>query len=196
MTLWELVEEIKKDQIFYDESGGGVTFSGGEPLMQPDFLLGMLKSCGELDIHRAVDTSGLAEEAVLLEVAEETELFLYDLKHTNPEKHLEFTGISNLMVLSNLRLLAQTDAEISVRVPLVHGLNDDDENIHSTAAFVKSLSKNCEISLLPFHKSAETKHQRFGMKYRLREKGDMPEERVEQVLEIFAGYDLAVRIGG
>jgi len=196
MTLLELVEEIKKDQIFYDESGGGVTFSGGEPLMQPDFLLGLLKYCGKLEIHRAVDTSGLAEEGVLLEVAGETELFLYDLKHTNPEKHLEFTGISNSMVLRNLRLLAETSADISVRVPLVHGFNDDDENIHSTAAFVKSLSKKCQISLLPFHKSAENKHQRFGIKYRLQREGDMPEARVEQVLEIFTGYDLAVQIGG
>jgi pyruvate formate lyase activating enzyme len=196
MSLEDVVEEIQKDQLFYDESGGGVTFSGGEPLMQPSFLLGLLKACGALGIHRTVDTSGLADEQLLLEIADETDLFLYDLKHTDPEKHIEFTGVSNSKILSNLRRLANTDAAINVRVPLVGGFNDDDENIHATADFVRSLSKRCEISLLPFHKSAEDKHWRFGMKYRLQNNGDVSEVRVEKILGVLTGYGLRVRIGG
>lgn len=196
MSLKEVIEEIRKDRLFYDESGGGVTISGGEPLMQPGFLLGLLTSCGELGIHRAVDTSGMADEQTLLKVANETDLFLYDLKHIDPQKHIEFTGVSNLMILSNLRRLADADTAISIRIPIVSGFNDDNETIHATAAFVDSLSRKCEVSLLPFHKSAKDKHWRFGMKYRLQENGEVSQARVEEILGVFTDYGLSVRIGG
>lgn len=196
VSLEEVVDEIQKDQLYYEESGGGVTISGGEPLMQPEFLIDLLRVCGNLGIHRAIDTSGLAEEQLLLKVADETELFLYDLKHTDPAKHIEFTGVSNERILSNLMLLAESNVSISVRVPLVSGFNDDDENLHKTAVFVRSLPQKCGISLLPFHKSAEEKHRRFGMIYNLQNGGEVTEARVEEISEIFASYGFAVRIGG
>ena len=196
MSVTEVVEEIQKDQLFYEESGGGITVSGGEPLMQPTFLAALLKACGELSIHRAVDTSGLVEEQRLLDVAADTELFLYDLKHAHPQKHREFTGVSNEQILKNLRRLAESDVTICVRVPLISGFNDDDENIHRTASFVRSLPKKCEISLLPFHRSAEDKHRRFGMMYRLQTDGEVSKARTEEISRIFTSYGLDVRIGG
>lgn len=196
MSLADLIEIIRRDEIFYDESGGGITVSGGEPLMQPGFLLALLKACRDLGIHRAVDTSGLGDEQTLLEVAGETDLFLYDLKHMDPMKHQEFTGVSNSRILRNLKLLAETGSEICIRVPLVGGFNLDDDNMHSTARFVKSLSKICGISLLPFHDGAIDKHRRFGREYNSRTDEKVPPARIEDIEGIFTSYGLSVQIGG
>ncbi|MCI0498726.1 MAG: glycyl-radical enzyme activating protein, partial [Planctomycetales bacterium] len=116
MSVDEVVAEITKDTVFYDESNGGVTISGGEPLMQPQFLLNLLKACGQLDLHRTVDTSGYADTKTLLQVAAFTELFLYDLKHMDPEKHFKYTGVSNTIILQNLKCLSDQGAEIIVRL--------------------------------------------------------------------------------
>lgn len=196
MSIRQVMEEIQKDQLFYDESGGGVTFSGGEPLMQPHFLLALLEMCGELDIHRAVDTSGLVDEDLLLEVARETDLFLYDLKHIDTAKHRVYTGVSNAIILKNLIKLVASDTPVTIRFPLVGGVNDDDENVHATASMVRSLPKPCQVSLLPYHKHAQDKHWRFGMSYRLSKGGAVAEERLEEISRVFSSYGLQVRIGG
>jgi pyruvate formate lyase activating enzyme len=196
MRVAEVVEEISKDQVFYDQSSGGATFSGGEPLMQHRFLLALLETCGNLGIHRAVDTSGFVSEGVLLEVASHTDLFLYDLKHMDPDKHREFTGVSNTKIISNLLLLAGSDADINVRVPLIGGFNTDDDNVCKTAIFLVSLPKSCDISLLPFHKRAEDKHRRFGMDYGFPNGAELPEGRVSEIQGILLDYGLSARIGG
>jgi pyruvate formate lyase activating enzyme len=196
MTIQEVMEEVRKDLIFYDESGGGVTISGGEPLMQPSFLLDLLQICGDLGIHRAVDTSGFADEQILLEVAKRTDLFLYDLKHMDPKKHTEFTGVSNSRIIKNLLLLAENAAAIDVRIPLIKGFNTDDENLLKTAAFLSSLPEDCSVSLLPFHKTAEDKHHRFGMAYRCQTETALPEARMKEIQGLFAEQGLAVQIGG
>jgi pyruvate formate lyase activating enzyme len=140
MSVEDVVAEISKDTLFYDESRGGVTFSGGEPLMQTAFLMGLLKACGDLDLHRTVDTCGYADTRTLLSVAIQVELFLYDLKHMDPEKHYRHTGVSNEMILTNLKCLSRQGARIIIRLQVIPGINNDRENIEWTGAFLSSLA--------------------------------------------------------
>jgi pyruvate formate lyase activating enzyme len=196
VTVAEVVRQIKKDIAFYDESGGGITLSGGEPLMQPEFLLQLLDACADLDLHRTVDTTGYADAGLLLEVARKTDLFLYDLKLMDAAKHLEFTGVSNERILDNLKLLARNEARIQVRVPIIPGINSDAENIDRTAAFVSALPGVEHISILPFHNSARGKYGRIGMECI---SPDI-EGPTDAHLKIIAGwlekFGLAVKIGG
>ena len=196
VTVAEVVRQIKKDIAFYDESGGGITLSGGEPLMQPEFLLQLLDACADLDLHRTVDTTGYADAGLLLEVARKTDLFLYDLKLMDAAKHLEFTGVSNERILDNLKLLARNEARIQVRVPIIPGINSDAENIDRTAAFVSALPGVEHISILPFHNSARGKYGRLGMECI---SSDI-EGPTDAHLKIIAGwlekFGLPVKIGG
>ena len=163
MSVDAVVAEIQKDVIFYDQSKGGVTFSGGEPLMQPEFLLGLLSACGSLDLHRTVDTTGYADAQLLLKVADHTDLFLYDLKHMDPARHREYTGVSNEKILNNLKLLTGRGADVNVRIPVIPGFNMDDENIERTGSFILSLAGVNMVSLLPYHSAAAGKYSRLGI---------------------------------
>jgi len=196
VSVDEVVEEIKKDTLFYDQSRGGVTFSGGEPLMQPHFLLGLLDACGELDIHRTVDTAGYADAEVALEVAERTDLFLYDLKHMGSEIHRRYTGVPNEQILSNLELLATHGAKIHIRIPIIPGINSDNENIERTGSFVSSLPGVHEISLLPYHSAAESKYGRLGIEYCLRKVMPPSELEMEAVAKRLEKFGSQVKIGG
>jgi pyruvate formate lyase activating enzyme len=196
MTVDEVMREIEKDQLFYEESQGGVTFSGGEPMTQPLFLIELLKRCGELGLHRTVDTCGQVGSHVLRDVACHTDLFLFDLKHMDSDKHREHTGVGNSRILANLRWLAESEAVIKIRVPLVPGVNDDVENISRTAAFVAALPGHHEIHLLPFHRAAGDKHRRFGMPYQLDEPGESPPERLPLIKRLMEDRGLTVRVGG
>jgi pyruvate formate lyase activating enzyme len=196
MSVDEVMEEITKDTLFYDQSGGGVTFSGGEPLMQPRFLLGLLDACGELDIHRTVDTSGYTDADLILEVAERTDLFLYDLKHMDSETHRRYTGVPNEQILSNLKLLATHGAKIHIRIPIIPGVNSDDENIERTGSFVSSLPGVHEISLLPYHSAAEAKYGRLDMDYCLGNVIPPSESAVEAVAKRLERFGSQVTIGG
>ncbi len=161
ITVAQVIKEIEKDMVFYDESGGGVTFSGGEPLMQPYFLHCLLKACKELRIHTAVDTCGYANSDVLLKISKHVDLFLYDLKVINDEKHLQFTGVSNKSILENLKKLSENGPRIIVRFPLVPGVNDDEKDILELGAFMSSLKNIEELSLLPYHKAGSEKIKRL-----------------------------------
>jgi pyruvate formate lyase activating enzyme len=140
MSVNEIMDEIEKERVFFDQSGGGVTFSGGEPLLQSKFLIELLDECGRRGIHRAVDTAGLASTEILLDVAKRTDLFLYDLKMMDTEKHRKWVGVPNEKILDNLKILAKTGANIIIRIPLIGGVNDDTENMEGTARFVAELS--------------------------------------------------------
>jgi len=155
----QLLREIEKDRIFHDDSGGGVTFSGGEPLSQPDFLSEILDLCRKKEIHATVDTCGFAPADVLERIAEKTDLFLFDLKALDEIKHFAFTGESNRLILENLKRLAAKGKKTVVRIPVVPGVNDDDENIRGTAEFLRSLGTISEISLLPYHKLGRDKYR-------------------------------------
>ena len=162
-----LVAEAKKDKLFYDQSGGGITFSGGEPLMQPEFLVEALEACGRAGLHRAVDTCGFAPEETILRVGAHTDLFLYDLKHMDPEKHRLYTGVDNVLILSNLRSLDQAGANLNLRVPLIPGINDEPENLEALGALAASLRHVTGVNLLPYHTAGRGKYPKWGMEYRL-----------------------------
>ena len=197
MTVDQVMTQIKKETILMDKSKGGVTFSGGEPLMHHEFLLELLDACGKEDIHRCIDTTGLANTKILLKVAEKAEHFLYDLKMMDSKKHKEWTGVPNEKILENLKLLAATGMNINIRIPLIKGVNDDDKNIHESAKFIAALEgKKPIVNILPFHNIAEKKYEKLGQFY---DKGIMAEPdliRQDEVVEIFKTYGLNAIIGG
>jgi pyruvate formate lyase activating enzyme len=196
MTVAEVVAEINEDTLFYDESHGGVTFSGGEPLMQPSFLIELLTACGDLDLHRTVDTCGYAETSTLLKAAAHTDLFLYDLKHMDPAKHYRYTGVSNDKILNNLKCLSLQGAAIIIRLPLIPGLNSDAENIERTGAFISSLDGVNQVNILPYHRAAEVKYKNFGLQYETAGIRRPDIELLDSIAARFEKYSLKVKIGG
>lgn len=196
MTVGEVLAEVEKDIIFYDESGGGVTFSGGEPLMQPDFLRALLGACGDLALHRAVDTSGYVPGDTLLSIARRTDLFLFDLKHMDPEKHRRLTGVSNQQILENLALLAGNGAEMIVRIPILPGVNDDSENLAQTGEFLSGLSGMNGVSILPFHDSARGKYSRLNTAASSPDIDRPGKKRMRDIADRLAQWGLRVSIGG
>jgi pyruvate formate lyase activating enzyme len=192
----ELVTAIDRDAPFYEQSGGGVTFSGGEPLCQPGFLLALLKACGRLGLHRAVDTSGYADTERMLEVARHTDLFLYDLKTLDPVRHMDQTGVDNRLILANLELLSGSGAEIRVRIPLVPGLNEDDTSINCIGAYIAALPRKHAVDLLPFHRAAKGKYQKLGLSYRGETTVPPGPGRIADIAKRLSGFGLDVGVGG
>ncbi len=167
ITIKELMEEVEKDTIFMDESGGGVTFSGGEPLMQSDFLILALKECGERYIHRTLDTSGYAKPEVFASVLEHVDMVLFDLKLADPAKHSRYAGHTNDLILENLRALDSSEVETMIRLPIIPGITDTEENILAIAEIVSGLGRLDTIELLPYHATARAKYDRLGIEFRM-----------------------------
>jgi pyruvate formate lyase activating enzyme len=168
MEVDTILTVIKKDGAFYRRSGGGVTLSGGEPLSQPEFAHYLLKSCHDLNIHTAIETCGLAEQSVFEQILPYTDLFLYDIKHLNPQTHQRLTGLSNDLILSNIRWLHQKSAHLILRLPLVPGLNMDTENLRFLSKLVNELGIK-EVNLMPFHQMGKDKYSHLGKNYQLTE---------------------------
>lgn len=196
VTASDLMREIEKDVLFFDESGGGVTFSGGEPLSQPQFLADMLKACQEMDIHTAVDTCGFAPRSVLEAIAPFTRLFLFDLKMIDPQLHRKYTGVSNELIFSNLEWLSVQEAETIIRIPIIPGINDTPENIEATGKFLARLHKKWEVNLLPYHAAAHQKYHRFNITYRLQNLSAPPAIQMNELTDKLASFGLRVFIGG
>ncbi len=191
-----VLEIIEKDQVFFNGSQGGVTFSGGEPLAQPGFLLELLRRCGKHGLHRVVDTSGFAENTLLLHVAKETDLFLFDLKHMDTAQHERVTGVPNKLILQNLQSLARQGHPVQIRLPLIPGINDDDKNLKATGAFVAGLPGVRGIDVLPYHSIAKAKYAKLGMEYKGAGIPKSDPADVQRAVRILEGYGLKVRIGG
>ncbi len=196
VTVDEVVRQIEKDTAFYDQSGGGITFSGGEPLMQPEFLLNLLDACCHLDLHRTVDTTGYADAGLLLKVAQKTDLFLYDLKMMDATKHRNFTGVSNQLILANLKRLSENKARIQVRIPIIPGINDDVDNINSTADFIVALPGVERIAILPFHRAARGKYGRLGMECMSSDIQSPSNDHLNRIAGWLEQAGLQVKIGG
>lgn len=194
MTVESLMDELRKDEIFF--RNGGVTFSGGEPLLQPEFLLAALEACGQEGYHRVVDTCGFVRSESLLAAAKNTDLFLYDLKHMDSEKHKLYTGAGNEVILENLVRLSETGASVNIRFPFIPGLNSDDANVTALAAFVSELRGITSINLLPYHTAAKGKHDRWGVKYNLPDLLPPAEHHLWHAAEIIESYGLSAHIGG
>ena len=196
-TVEALMRQIEKETIFFDQSGGGLTVSGGEPLMHPEFLIALLDACAAKKIHRTVDTTGFGKTEVLLSVAERTDHFLYDLKLMDSAKHRLHTGVGNEGILENLIALAETGAGINIRIPLVAGINDDEENARQTAAFVVALAgEKKQVNLLPFHNIAFKKYEKLGETYDPSSLAEPDQAALERVVAIFEEYGLPVVLGG
>jgi pyruvate formate lyase activating enzyme len=192
----EIIEEVEKDRIFYDESGGGVTISGGEPLAQGDFLLALLEQLKSRDIHTAVDTSGCVPYDTLSSVSQMADLILYDLKVLNDQRHRAFTGESNALILENLKKLSENGHDITVRMPVLKGLNDDPENIQDMIDFLLPLNKKWRINLLPFHRGGEGKLLRLNRKSPLVAFKTPSQEKLEEVRDKLSSHGFNVKIGG
>jgi pyruvate formate lyase activating enzyme len=196
-SVAKLLEIIEKERPFFDQSGGGVTFSGGEPLLYPEFLCEILDACGGRNIHRCIDTAGLANTDILLEVAKRTDLFLYDLKHMDSEKHKQWTGVGNELILQNLEALAASGADIQIRLPLIGGVNTDTGNIAATAAFVAHLpGSKKSINLLPYHNIAGGKDLKLGQQRDLSAIVEPTSDQVAAIVAQFAEHDLLATVGG
>ncbi len=196
-TTESILKIIERETVFFDQSGGGVTFSGGEPLLQPEFLFELLDACGRKGIHRAVDTAGLVNSEILLEAAKRTDLFLYDLKMIDPVMHKKWTGVGNEKIISNLKLLADSGADINIRIPLITGVNDDKENIEKSAQLIASLSGEMKkINILPYHNIAQQKYKKLGKEFNLENLIEPPKDILSAIISQFQSYGLDVKIGG
>jgi pyruvate formate lyase activating enzyme len=196
MTVAQVMAEIERDIAFYDESGGGVTFSGGEPLLQRDFLLALLRACQEKEIHAALDTCGFATWETLDSIREYVDLFLYDLKLTDDAKHQKFTGVSNELVFRNLQLLSAQGHSIFLRVPIIPGMNDDGESIRQIGAFAAALPHLERVDILPYHHAGAEKYNRLNKVYGLPETCPPSDESVAEIARVLRGFGLQVKIGG
>jgi pyruvate formate lyase activating enzyme len=197
-SIEEILEILARERLFFQQSGGGVTFSGGEPMVQPEFVREALKASGENGYHTAVDTSGYCRESDLREIVPFTDLFLYDIKHLDERKHVQFTGVSNRIILENFRMLNESAKNIIVRIPVVPGVNDDPEHLASLRQFlIKSVRSNTlGLSLLPFHRTGASKYGKLGLSYRMTGTEPPSRERMNELKAYFSETGLKVKIGG
>jgi pyruvate formate lyase activating enzyme len=196
MTVVDVLREVASDCIFYDESKGGVTFSGGEPLMQPEFLKALLEACQAKGIHTAVDTCGYAAQEHLVAIAPLTDIFLYDIKLINDVKHIELTGVSNTLILDNLKSLGQAHNNIWIRIPVIPGLNDSAEELEDMGRFIATVSGVQQVNLLPYHKTGIHKFKRLGQEYRLSSITPPSDKYIETLVERFTAFGLKTKAGG
>ncbi len=196
ISVLELILEIEKDRIFFDQSKGGVTFSGGEPLMQPKFLSALLEECQNRNIHTVVDTCGYTPFRNLAEIKDKVDLFLYDLKIMDEKKHKDITGTSNRVILENLKNLSKLKKKIIIRIPLIANLNDTEKNIRQTAEFLKSLGNIKDINLLPYHKIGTGKYKNLKRKAYGPEIKTPLDEKINKIKIKFTNYGFNVKIGG
>jgi pyruvate formate lyase activating enzyme len=195
-SVEELIEFISKDIVFYDESGGGVTFSGGEPMLQYEFLFEILKACGRLGIHRALDTTGYCDTDHLLRIAEETDLFLFDIKMMDPERHRQHTGVSNQKIIRNIEQLAKKGLNITVRIPLLPGINDDHSNIDQVGHLIASLPGIDRVDILPYHRHGMEKYKNLEFHNPMPINQATGNGSIERVAKHLQAFGLEVKIGG
>lgn len=196
MTVEEVTNEVLKDRDFFEESNGGVTFSGGEPLMQADFLIALLQEMKKHGIHTTVDTSGFASRKTIEKVSEYTDLFLFDLKHMDPVEHEKYTGVTNNIILDNLKFLHDIGKEIIIRIPVIPGINNSETDLKAFRDFIKTLPNIREVNLLPYHKIGEEKYKRLGLNYKMTGVEEPSEEEMDFALQVFDGLGKHVQIGG
>lgn len=191
----EMLKEIEKDVTFYDESGGGVTFSGGEPLMQPDFLEALLEGCKERNIRTALDTCGYASCETVDRIKDKVDLFLYDIKSMDDRTHRKYTGVPNKLIFQNFKRLVENGSNISVRFPVIPGLNDNAENVTRTGEFALSYGVK-QVCLLPYHRAGIEKYRSLDKTYRLEHLQSPSDEKMQMIREKLVTLGLDVRIGG
>ena len=195
-TVREVLERVLRERIFLEDSGGGITLSGGECLMHPDFTEALLYAARQEGLHTAVESCSFASRAVVDQVFQYVDLGLLDVKHMDSEKHREYTGVPNELILDNIRHIhCDLGVAVTVRVPTIPGYNDSEENIAATARFARSLGEDVAVHLLPYHRLGESKNQSLG---RPSDMGIEPpsDEHMQHLKEIAEQYVSYVQIGG
>lgn len=196
MTVAQVMDEVERDIAFYDQSGGGVTFSGGEPLAQPGFLRALLRACKERGLHTVLDTCGFASWDELDALRRDVDLFLYDLKLMDDARHRDSAGVSNEQILGNLRGLSERDHRIVLRVPVIPGINYDEENLRHMGAFAAQLPSLERVDLLPYHRIGRDKYRGLGKACPMPDTQPPSGERMEEIAQALRRFDLRVAIGG
>ncbi len=196
-TISEVLEVIQEDMAFYTTSGGGVTLGGGEVSMQPEFAANLLMECKRLGIHTAIETCGYASLSAMLMIAEFTDLFLFDIKNIDSDRHYELTGVRNERILENLQELIRRRFNVKVRMPLIKSLNDDEATIRRTVEFLQPFKehKNFQgIDLIPYHKLGVNKYKQLGKIYSITEDLSLSEEELNRIEEWIKDYDYPVKV--
>ena len=191
-----LLEEIAKDRVVFRNSGGGVTLSGGEPLVHPGFVSELLRGCRNQGIHTAIETCGAVSWGNFERVLPFTDLFLYDLKLIDPEKHERWTGVGNRAILENARSLAGAGQRLIVRVPLIREVNDGDEEFLAIARFAAGLRNVDELHILPFHQVGSSKYALVGKEYDMQDVPEDNHQRIARCKQIAEEQGLRVSVGG
>ncbi len=196
-TISELLKIVEEDRTFYEVSGGGVTLGGGEVLMQPEAASSLLMACKQSGINTAIETCGYAKLESVLKVAEFTDLFLFDIKHINSDKHFQWTGVRNEQILENLKELLHRKYNVKIRMPLLKGVNDQREDIQKTMEFLKPYKdyRNFKgIDLLPYHKMGVNKYKQLGMEYPIKDDPSLTNEDLNRIEEWIKQYDLSAKV--
>ena len=192
-SLLRLIQtEITKDIVFYDESGGGVTFSGGEPMMHTDFLSRLLNFCKAEGIRTAVDTCGYADFEEFTKIIEIVDLFLFDIKLIDDEKHIKYTGVSNESIFENLEKLSGLAKEIYIRIPLIPNITDNEENLLEIAKYLSSVKNISRIDLLPFNMFGKSKYRKLNIENKLNDLKTQTEDELQKCAEVFKSFGLKV----
>jgi len=195
MTVDEVAEEVLRDRIFYETSKGGVTLSGGDPLVQHNFSLSLLERCKDEELHTAIETAANCPWNVLAKLLPATDLIMMDIKHLDPNKHREVTGVSNELILENARRLAQTDKPLIIRVPVVPTVNDSPEDIEAIAQFVQSFPNLQYLELLPFHRLGESKYHALGLDYHASQARTPTKDEMRELASKTKKFGIEVRVG-
>jgi pyruvate formate lyase activating enzyme len=197
MPVGEVMEEVLQDKMFYDNSGGGMTVSGGEPMAQLEFLCSLMEAAKGEGINTALDTCGYAPWEDYERVLEFTDLVLFDIKNMDAKIHKDYSGAGNELILDNVRRIADKGIKMRMRIPIIPGRNDSLENMEDTAKFVESLGSSVlGVDLLSYHPFAGAKYRIFGMEYDFPIGEGMADDKVKPILDIFLKHVKEVTVGG
>lgn len=195
-SVEDILFKLNKDRIHYRRSNGGITFSGGEALYQSDFLLELLKGCKVNGWHTTIETAGHYPTETIEKIIPWTDLFLYDIKMINEDKHKAVIGTSNQKILKNAKVVAASSTDLIVRTPIIPGFNDDKESIIEIAKFASKLKGVKKIDILPYHRLGEDKYHGLGQKYQMKDVESPSNEKMEEIKELIMSQDIGCTIGG
>jgi pyruvate formate lyase activating enzyme len=197
-SVEDIITILERERVFIDHSKGGVTFSGGEPMLQFEFLYDAVKACKEKGYNTTIDTSGYSLEENYRAIIPFTDLFLFDIKHLDDEKHIEATGVSNTGILENYKYLLENAREVSLRMPVIPGFNDDPDHIERIKQFIISTKTDSlkKINLLPFHKIGSSKYTRFNLPYRMGDVESPLRTTMQELKNHFLTTGVKIKIGG
>lgn len=195
MSVAEVMSEIKKDTLFHEESGGGVTFSGGEVFVQEKFLISLLAECRKNDIHICIDTTGHTAPENIENALAYADMFLYDIKLMDSDAHREYCGVGNEKILANFETVYKSGKKLRLRFPVIPGITDTDENVLAVAEFAAGYP-GVEADLLPYHRIGKDKYRRLGMEYHMEGVQQPTQQRMEEIEEIFTRKGITTHIGG